>query len=207
MAETGDSMHLLENVQFGEAPDLGLGAYSMPVESGGGESGAWAKISELQEKFSQVLDERRALFNAIKAMPPGARKDAMVTEFNDIENSIVVSYLFPGIRQIFQMIGYETPSTDLPGTLGFLPALWAAFAGASIATQAVVAASAVALIGYCVEVLARYSAMKSNPNLAPILADQGIAGQAGAVAKVAVIGAIALVGLYLFLPMLKRSAQ
>lgn len=200
-------MHLLENVQFGEAPDEGVGAYSMPVESGGGESGAWAKISELQEKFSEVLAKRLALYNAIKAMPNGAKKDALINEFNEIENSIVVAYLFPGIRQIFQMIGYETPSTDLPGTLGFLPALWAAFAGASVATQAVVAASAVVLIGYCVEVLARYAAMTANPSLAPSLADQGIAGQAGAVAKVAVIGVIALAGVYLLLPMLKRSAQ
>jgi len=180
----------------------------MEVEGGGNATAseqAWAKVDELNTKFTDLLTKRRQLFDAIKAMNPGEQKDAAVREFNEIEDSLVVSYIFPGVRKIFGSLGYSGPSMDLPGTLGILPALWAAFVGASWATQALVAASAVLLIGYIAEVTLRYGAMIVRPSIAAQIREPGIASQVGDVSKVAVYGVIALVAAYLFLPMLKKS--
>lgn len=183
-----------------------MGAYAAP-EGGGGElttaEQAWAKIDELQYKFQQMIDQRLALYNAIKAMPLGQERDSLANEFNEIENSLVMQYVIPGVNYVFGLLGYQPQNTSLPGTLGFLPALWAAFAAASWGTQVIAATAAVALIAYVVEVLAKYSAMAVRPSLAPSLASSpSISGTINETVKLVSYGALAMLAAYLFLPKL-----
>jgi len=185
-------------------------AYAIDKSGGSGElttsEQAWAKIDELHRNFDELMTKRLEVYKTISAMPLGAERDSAVTEFNDIENSFL-SYVWPGVKKIFDTLGYESPNTQLPGTLGFLPAIWAAFVGASWATQLIVAASAVALIGYTIEITARYSAMLIRPSLAPYVNKGSVSDIVKSSMKYLVIGGLAIAAIYVLAPTLLKGAK
>lgn len=129
-----------------------------------------SKLEEFYDAYNDLLYKRKKAFLAIQRMPSSPAKTKAIQDFNDAEG-IVTNYVFPVTNKVFSLIGYKEPDSKLPGTLGFVPAIWAGYVGASYATQAIIAAAVVGGIGYIVSSKMRYDALLQNPEIAKY--DQG----------------------------------
>lgn len=201
---------------------MNLGAYAMPVEGGGGELStteqAAAKIQEFHYEFTRMLEERRAAYDRLRSAPLSPERDAAVREFNEQEG-VLTQYVFPGVARMFEMLGYETPSANLPGTLGLLPVAYFAIVAVKAlpwVTLAAAAAIAASLIGYIVVSRQRYDAILQNPKIAevdrppsaPYNPVEGVTSTISSTVKIVAFGALAVFALQALLPAMlaKRSS-
>jgi len=185
--------------------NVGFGAYAVD-ESGGGEltmvEQAKSTIDNWHYNFSQMLDQRLAAFNAISKMPQGEARDSAVTEFNSQEG-VLTDYVFPAVAQIYNMIGYPTPSTALPGTLGLLPLAIPALTGLGAAVIIAIAGICAGTIGYIMTSRQRYDAILQKPEIAQFDKGEGFMSEIGGTVKYAVIGVALVFALSAVMPLLK----